>query len=136
MKTKKDMYESLNTRVYNTIELSTQKSAWSQGVRDYALELLQDDWVDIEENTNRNLLEKHLLNGANDWKQFSWGGCSLIYDADIAKRLSTPSELKITKDGQRNPNKNEQWLDTQARALYQAFNLICDVMEAQQKKAF
>jgi len=136
MKTKKNMYESLNTRVYNTIELSTPKSAWSQGVRDYALELLQEDWVDIEENANRKLLEKHLLNGANDWNQFSWGGCSSIYDADIAKRLSTPSELKITKDGQRKPNKNEEWLDTQARALYQAFNLICDVMEAQQAKPF
>ena len=127
------MKESLNACVYNTIELMTPRSAWSQGVREYALELLDDDWIDIDENCNLNLLEKHLLNGAHDWKQYSWGGSSLIYDSSIAKRLCTPSELKITKDGQRNPNKNEQWLDTQARALYQAFNLIYETMRKYQK---
>lgn len=51
------------------------------------------------------------------------GGNSLIYDQDIANRLATPSEIKrvTRKDGSlRKPNASEEWLDTQARALYQA----------------
>ena len=60
------------------------------------------------------------MNGASSWDQYSWGGCSLIYNSDIAERLCTPSELKQTRNGERKPNANEEWLDTQARALYQA----------------
>jgi hypothetical protein len=67
------------------------------------------------------------LNGAKDWSQYSWGGCSLIYDAAIARRLCTPSELKKTRNGERRPNSNEEWLDTQARALNQAFRNIRQV---------
>ena len=92
-----------------------RKSAWQRGVDEYADEL--------RENLRENKLaptEKNMLNGASDWKQYSWGGMSLIYNEDIARRLSSPSELKRTKNGQLRPNKNEEWLDTQARALYQA----------------
>lgn len=35
-------------------------------------------------------------------------------------RLCTPSELRRTHNGERRPNSREEWLDTQARALYQA----------------
>ena len=66
-----------------------------------------------------------LLNGAADWSQYSWGGCSLIYDSDIAERLCSPSELKKTRNGERRPNSREEWLDTQARALFQAANRVC-----------
>ena len=61
-----------------------------------------------------------LLNGADNWAQYSWGGCSFIYDGYIADRLCTPSEWKKTNGGLRRPNKNELWLDVQARALRQA----------------
>ena len=74
-----------------------------------------------------------LLNGADDWKQYSWGGCSFIYDGQIAENLATPSELKRTDDGRLKPNKNEEWLDTQARALYQAFRLIWLTLKEQEK---
>jgi hypothetical protein len=43
---------------------------------------------------------------------------------DIAERLCTPSELKKTRHGDRKPNSREEWLDVQARALYQASNRI------------
>ena len=66
-----------------------------------------------------------LLNGAADWSQYSWGGCSLIYDSDIAERLCSPSELKKTRNGERRPNSREEWLDTQTRALFQAANRVC-----------
>lgn len=127
------MKESLNVCVYNTIELLTPKSAWGKGVQTYALELIEDDWIDLETNCNHNLLEKHLLNGANDWKQYSEGGCSLIYDGDIAKRLCNQSELKTTRNGQRQPNKNESWIDVQSRALFQAFELVYETMRKYQK---
>jgi hypothetical protein len=64
------------------------------------------------------------LNGARDWRQYSEGGCSLVYNEDIAVRLCTPSELKKTSNGMRNPNASETWIDVQARALQQAFWLI------------
>lgn len=62
--------------------------------------------------------------GAPNWKEYSWGGSSLVYDNDIAKRLSTKTELKMTRNGERRPNAREEWLDVQARALYQADMMI------------
>ena len=96
------------------------RSAWSRGVKAYALELLED-W---EESGKKYLTEMDLLNGARDWGEYSWGGSALIYDEDIAERLCTPSELKRTRNGERRPNAREEWLDTQARALFQAARLI------------
>lgn len=49
----------------------------------------------------------------------------MIYDSDIAERLCNPSELKKTRNGERRPNGREEWLDTQARALFQAANRVC-----------
>ena len=102
------------------------RSAWNKGVSLYALDLLEELEEGIRNGYiqkgeyNRQMLEKALLNGASDWSQYSWGGCSLIYDSSIANRLCTPSELKKTDNGTRRPNGNEEWLDTQARALFQA----------------
>lgn len=56
--------------------------------------------------------------------EYSDGGLSLICDADIAQRLCTPSGLKKTKNGERDPNKYETWIQCQARALSQAWRLI------------
>lgn len=105
------------------IEAQKARSAWARGVKAYALELLED--LEAEEvGGPLSMLENDLLNGAENWKAYSWGGCSLVYDQDIAQRLCTPSELKITRNGQRKPNAREEWLDCQARALYQATRLI------------
>ena len=105
------------------IEAQKARSAWARGVKAYALELLEG--LEAEEvGGPLSMLESDLLNGADNWKDYSWGGCSLIYNEDIALRLCTPSELKITRNGERKPNKNEDWLDCQARALYQAVRLI------------
>lgn len=99
------------------------RSAWSKGVNNYAIDLV--DGLEIETiPTDKKELESLLLNGAKDWQEYSQGGCALVYDGDIAKALCTPSELKATKDGERQPNKTETWLDVQARALCQAFRVI------------
>ena len=99
------------------------RSAWARGVKAYAVELVEslDDSADL---SNERLLEKAMLNGAGDWRQYSEGGCTLCYDADIAERLCSPSELKRTKWGMRAPNGRETWLDCQARALWQAHKVI------------
>ena len=54
---------------------------------------------------------------------------ALLYDEDIAENLCSPSELKKCKNGMLRPNKQEQWLDVQARALLQAEKLIKDCVE-------
>lgn len=110
-------------QLYDKIALLDTRSAWARGVKMYALDLLEQVEENGETLTKENA-DKILLNGADSWSEYSWNGCSLIYDEDIAKRLCNPTELKTTKNGERNPNKREQWLDTQARALFQASRLI------------
>ena len=100
------------------------RSAWSRAVYTYAVELVES-LAESDELSNENLLRKALLNGAGDWQQYSEGGCALVYDADIAERLCSPSELKRCKGGERNPNSRENWIECQARALSQASALVC-----------
>ena len=117
--------------IRNYLTETKDRSAWKKGVTIYALEILDN----LEEQINGGylteeifespkLLDKAMLNGAKDWNQYSWGGCSLIYDGDIAERLCSPSELKKTRNGERKPNSGEEWLDVQARALSQAVRKI------------
>jgi hypothetical protein len=105
------------------IEYEPARSAWSKGIKLYALELIEE-MEDTREFYASPADKKDLLNGADDWQEFSWGGCSFIYDQDIAERLCNPTEYKRTKAGHNPPNAREQWLDVQARALYQADRLI------------
>lgn len=105
------------------------RSAWDKGVFEYADELLETfaetvGYYYARDEESPTFCTATLLNGAEDWAQYSWGGCSLIYDSDIAERLCTPSELKRTKNGERRPNSSEEWLDVQARALRQAAGLL------------
>jgi hypothetical protein len=113
------------------VESHKAASAWSRGVKAYALDLLdrleegiEGSWFSDENILSPNLLKKELLNGAMDWLEYSEGGCALVYDGDIAKRLCTPSELKRKKGGRLQPNSRETWIELQARALYQAAGLI------------
>lgn len=108
------------------------RSAWNRGVKTYTYELLEEIAEALEFQgkgeecpTDWASLKKLALNGADDWNAYSWGGSSLIYNYDIAKRLCNPSELKRTKGGELRPNSREQRLDTQARALSQAFDRFC-----------
>ena len=99
------------------------RSAWARGVKAYAVELVEglDSSADL---CNEVMLQKALLNGASSWRQYSEGGCALIYDSDIAERLCPPSTVKRTKWGMRAPNCRETWLEVQARALWQAHKVI------------
>lgn len=122
LKTIEQVKENLNNRKC--------RSAWDKGVNAYAFELLDNlaaalAWQQLEQiPEDWKTCKADVLNGASDWSAFSWGGSSLIYDHDIAERLCTPSELKRTKNGERKPNAREDWLDTQARALSQAWRRL------------
>jgi hypothetical protein len=120
--------------------LSGRRSAWKTGVALYALEIIKT----IEEETDRRYLiltdDNKLDNVHNGftvlnnictrysfetWKAESWGGCYLIYNQDIAKRLCTPSEYKKAEKNEFiRANSREDWLDVQGRALYQASEMI------------
>ena len=107
------------------------RSAWTKGVQLYVLELLDnvkqalaDGTREQDDSLSRDLVQRAMLNGASCWDQYSWGGCSLIYDGDIAQRLCTATELKRTDEGRRAPNAREAWLDVQVRALTQAARII------------
>ena len=120
----KSIYEKMTAE----LEAKKTRSAWDRGVKAYALELVEEleEYAAYEGRNPEPGKEcrEWMLNGAQDWSQYSWGGSSLIYDADIAERLCTPSELKKTRNGERRPNSREEWLDTQARALFQACNRV------------
>lgn len=130
--TAEEAQEEKETTVYKKmmeeLEARKDRSAWDKGVTLYAVELVEE----LEERAayeGRNPeagkeCREWMLNGATDWSEYSWGGSSLIYNGDIAERLCTPSELKKTRNGERRPNSREEWLDTQARALFQACNRV------------
>lgn len=114
----------------NKLEKLTPRSAWSRAVVSDAMDLV--DSLDCSEIPNNwEELKKLLLNGAKDWSAYSYGGCALVYDEDIARHYCTPSELRrVThKDGTicERANARENWLDVQARALWQAAWLIKEV---------
>ena len=89
-------------------------------MKQYALELVEAAGAELI----RDNLKSALLNGAETWAQYSYGGCALVYDSDIAERLCSPSEYKRKRGGELAPSSCESWLDCQARALSQAARLI------------
>ena len=112
--------------ILNKLEKLTPRSAWEHAVVSDAVDLLENAPEELPNTWEE--LKKVLLNGAADWSAYSYGGCALVYDEDIARHYCTPSELrKVThKDGtiSERANARENWLDVQARALHQAARLI------------
>lgn len=119
------------------LEARKDRSQWNRAVTDDAYDLIIALDESIEYTTqnmskeaadfhisellnNRKNINAVMLNGARDWNQYSWGGCGLVYDGDIAEHYCAPSELKKTRNGELRPNSREEWLDVQARALAQA----------------
>lgn len=124
----------------NKLEATKARSAWMKGLKLYADDLLDEyeearAWNDDRDAENVREFRDMCLNGAQDWQQYSEGGGSLIYDKDIAERLCNPTELKITDHGRKEPNKRENWIDVQARALLQAFNLLAEIFISEKENA-
>lgn len=134
---------SIYDKITAELEARKDRSAWDRGVTVYALELL-DGLKEAAEGGrlpddvlgSKPAYMGAVLNGAASWDMYSWGGCSLIYNADIAERLCCPSELKKSRGGERRPNSREEWLDVQARALSQAASRLWRALkDAQQAQA-
>lgn len=121
-------------RIREIIEYTNRRSAWDKGVKMYALELLENysEMLDYAKETGGytpRFIETALLLGAENWMAYSEGGCSLVYSADIAKRLCSPSEMKrkTSRSGMiLPPNRIETWIQVQGRALNQAWRLLRD----------
>lgn len=156
------IYYIILTEVLSTLQnQKPARSRWDRAVIEDAEEMISeaiDNLRDNPEEAPRDLtaLTAELLNvsistlqswgrdddngGIKDLYQYahesSWGGSHLCYNYDIARHYCTPSELKRTRDGQRRPNAREDWLDVQARAIYQALSKIRHLwsMEAEKNR--
>ena len=111
------------------LEAIKSRSCWDRGVKGFALDLLEsyENICEYCENNGQpvpKLNEETLLNGADCWDAYCYGGMALIYDGDIARALCTPSELKITDNGAKDPNGRETWMDVQVRAYFQAYRML------------
>ena len=98
------------------------RSAWDKGVYDYAFDILKPLGDELE-----NVKAYTLMNGVNTWTAYSYGGCALICDDDIAKRMCTPSEYKKYLNASPNSklSDSDYWLgNVQTRALFQAMSKI------------
>ena len=119
--------------IRKTIEARKERSAWSKGVKAYALEILAsfEEWSKYNEEGGESLPELNevtALNGAQDWSAWAYGGCGLCYDAYIAERLCTPSELRKLDGGARVPAGAATWCDIEARAARQAWRMVAEAV--------
>lgn len=126
--------KTLKMRIVNTaiyLENLKTRSAWANGVKCYAFDLLSDFEEFCSYNDNApEFSEEILLNGAANWLQYAEGGGGLCYNSAIAERLCNPTELKRTQGGAKNPNSRENWLQVEARALCQAWRMLRDAWAA------
>lgn len=114
-------------KIVERLEQKRVRSAWDKGVLSYALWMMRnyEEWLEFD--STLPITKKTFLNGATTWAEASYGGCYLITDEEIARMLCNNTELKRTKYGALRPNKQEEWLGVQARALYQSWLLIEDI---------
>ena len=116
------MKKELIIRELENMKKRFARSAWDKGVYDYAFDILEPLGDELE-NVNADTL----MNGVNTWTSYSYGGCALICDDDIAKRMCTPSEYKKYLNAGLNSklSDSDYWLgNVQTRALFQAMAKI------------
>ena len=116
------MKKELIIRELENMKKRFARSAWDKGVYDYAFDILEPLGDELE-NVNADTL----MNGSNTWTAYSYGGCALICDDDIAKRMCTPSEYKKYLNAGLNSklSDSDYWLgNVQTRALFQAMAKI------------
>ena len=122
--------------IREAIKEKKARSAWNRGVKEYMLEFLDymKDYRKLDENHEVAPVKlEELLNGAKDWEQYSYGGCSLVYNGDICERLCPPSFQKKKKDGELPPNSMETWCDVQAHALTVAADRFIRLVDSMSK---
>lgn len=110
------------------LEQLNPRSKWGRAVRDDAMDMLGNlSDGDMELPSDRHELRQLLLDGASDWTQYSYYGCALVYNVDIAEHYFTPSQLRRYMAPRHDASmafNGESLLDMQARALRMAEHLI------------
>lgn len=108
---------------------------YQRAIKAYAREILADvDRENMQIFANRIRkgdyfrAEEILLNGAGSWGEYSHGGCSLITDAQICKRICTATERYFFNGGLSHPQ-NATWLEIQAQALQVAATLLVNAAQ-------
>lgn len=105
------------------------RGTYNKAIYQYAFELV-DNIADNYRTTAEELkhlenitnLKEKSLNGASDWEQYSWGGCSLCYNYDILHRLFCKSIVEKYENA--DSVRGRHLLDWQACALSKAFSKI------------
>lgn len=105
------------------------RGTYQKAIFEYAFELcdnIADNYIstaeDLEHLESIPNLKERALNGASDWSQYSWGGCSLCYNYDILTRLFCKSIVKKYENA--DSIRGRHLLDYQANALAKAFAKI------------
>ena len=112
--------------VANEVNNTKTRSAWSRGVKAYALDMLErfEEWREFNEANGESvpeLDERTALNGADNWRHWAEGASGLAESSAILCRLCPPSEVK---KGVR----NIVWLEVEARAARQAWRMIAEAV--------
>ena len=115
------------SEIYNLLTQEKPRSAWARGVNNIALKIVSEILEEYEGNEEPHFyrvddFSKHFYGVS--LREAVDGGCFLVYDCHIAENFCTPSELKRTKDGERNLNSRETWLDVMYHGAYQAIRHI------------
>lgn len=111
--------------LYHRVAGYRTTSAWSKGVKEYALELLNafiEEHGETQEATDEALVD--LMQGAEDWTRFSVSGFTLITSEEIARRVCSVPDLRRFSYGREDPSPCKTWFDVQAEALRQAHGMI------------
>ena len=109
--------------------LKLRKSAWNNGLKQYMHNFIDYDNIlfdKLVKSKNFDEFEQILLNGANNWTQHSWSGCSLCYNYDILERLYPASIIKRYQNC--SMVNGMELLDIQAKALNQACKKLYNIM--------
>ena len=115
----KKVTDTLNNRLNSGGRIS----AWNRGVILTAIDIVEYA-ESFKYSYNWESGKRALLNGATSICEYTEGGMPLVYDYEICRRFSTPSEIRRTREGMANPNSRESWLDVMARGNEQAFALL------------
>lgn len=122
------------TNLNEVIELATKKMRECTRKGSRAVVALESYIEEVAENikgtslsvTDLETARKAMLNGADDWFQYSHGGCSLCYNYDIAELNFTP---KMAERALGHNNREPSYLlDVQARRLRKAAACIASAI--------
>lgn len=110
-------------RVRNLISRKNQAAVikMRNAIKDDAHQLISQLF---EESENGNVviqnvreeLQSILLNGADNWTQYSYGGSALVYNEDIERHYLIKDEYNVLN--------GSQLLEMQADCLYEAYKII------------